>query len=158
MQQDEHLLSVRRYGERNPVRANLVAGAEPWRWSSARCWQEQASRPSYLAAGPVSRPQDWLGWVKEPLTAAELEALRRWVNGGTPLGSLGGVKRTAQRLHLQSSLRSRGRPRKEASAPSKKQTCLSLLSQPFVSDGRNRRVKAGGGLLHTTSFLLSGVY
>jgi len=33
---DEHLLTVLRYIERNPVRANLVAKAEEWLWSSGR--------------------------------------------------------------------------------------------------------------------------
>ena len=34
IQQDEHLLTVIRYVERNPLRANLVIRAEDWRWSS----------------------------------------------------------------------------------------------------------------------------
>jgi putative transposase len=36
IQQDEHLLTVLRYMERNPLRANLVERAEEWRWSSLR--------------------------------------------------------------------------------------------------------------------------
>src|SRR5277367_3551182 len=35
IQKDEHLLTVHRYVERNPVRAGLVGRAEDWRWSSA---------------------------------------------------------------------------------------------------------------------------
>ncbi len=38
--QDEHLLTVVRYIELNPVRARLVARADDWRWSSARTWSE----------------------------------------------------------------------------------------------------------------------
>ena len=34
IQQDEHLLSVVRYVERNPLRAGLVERAQDWRWSS----------------------------------------------------------------------------------------------------------------------------
>ncbi len=34
IQRDEHLLSVLRYVERNPLRAKLVARAEDWPWSS----------------------------------------------------------------------------------------------------------------------------
>ena len=116
IQEDEHLLTVLRYVERNPVRANLVTRAEQWRWSSACCWPEPARRPSYLATGPVPRPQAWLEWVNQPLTAAELEALRRCVNRGTPFGSSGWVLQAAQRLHLESSLRPRGRPRKDGAA------------------------------------------
>ena len=36
VQEDQHLLSVVRYIERNPVRACLVSKAEHWPWSSAR--------------------------------------------------------------------------------------------------------------------------
>lgn len=34
IQRDEHLLTVMRYVERNPLRAKLVRRAEAWRWSS----------------------------------------------------------------------------------------------------------------------------
>lgn len=34
IQQDEHLLTVMRYIERNPLRAGLVERAEHWEWSS----------------------------------------------------------------------------------------------------------------------------
>jgi putative transposase len=36
IQEDDHLLSVLRYIERNPLRAKLVAKAEDWSWSSLR--------------------------------------------------------------------------------------------------------------------------
>jgi REP element-mobilizing transposase RayT len=35
IQSDNHLLTVMRYVERNPVRANLIELAEEWKWSSA---------------------------------------------------------------------------------------------------------------------------
>ena len=34
IQEDDHLLTVLRYVERNPLRANLVKRADEWRWSS----------------------------------------------------------------------------------------------------------------------------
>src|SRR5579864_4498621 len=34
IEQDDHLLTVLRYVERNPVRGKLVAAAERWRWGS----------------------------------------------------------------------------------------------------------------------------
>jgi putative transposase len=34
IEEDQHLLTVLRYVERNPLRANLVEKAEDWRWSS----------------------------------------------------------------------------------------------------------------------------
>ena len=35
IQKDDHLLTVMRYAERNALRAELVARAQDWRWSSA---------------------------------------------------------------------------------------------------------------------------
>jgi putative transposase len=113
-EQDEHLLTVLRYVERNPVRAHLVRRAERWSWSSARCWQEESHRPSYLSVGPVERPAPWLPWVNQALTVAELEALRHCVTRGRPFGNPAWVEKTARRLGLQSTLRPRGRPRKQA--------------------------------------------
>src|SRR5262249_8180029 len=77
IEQDEHLLVVLRYSERNAVRAGLVRRAENWPWSSARYWQEGEKRPSYLSLGPVKRPRNWLEWVNKPLTDGELEAQRQ---------------------------------------------------------------------------------
>jgi putative transposase len=117
---DEYLLTVLRYVERNTVRANLVARAEQWPWSSARYWQDPGSRPSYLSVGPVPRPEPWLEWVNQALTTGEVEAVRQCVNRGTPFGSPGWVQQTAQRLHLESTLRPRGRPRKQGEPASLK--------------------------------------
>jgi putative transposase len=113
IQEDEHLLTVLRYIERNPVRAKLVQRAERWPWGSVRYWKEEQGRPSYLAAGPVARPANWLERVNEPLSASELESLRRSVQRGTPYGSALWVKKTAGRLGLESTLRPRGRPSKQ---------------------------------------------
>ena len=34
VQEDRHLLVVKRYAERNPLRADLVGRAQDWPWSS----------------------------------------------------------------------------------------------------------------------------
>ena len=112
IEQNEHLLTVLRYVERNPVRAALVRRAEKWRMSSARHWSDASERPSCLTAGPVRRPKKWLDRVNEAITAAELEAVRRSVERGAPYGSPEWVARTAKSLGLESTLRPRGRPKK----------------------------------------------
>jgi putative transposase len=62
--------------------------------------------------GPVPRPPDWLKWVNQPLTVGDLEGLRKCVQRGRPFGDAPWVEQTAKSLHLESSLRPRGGPRK----------------------------------------------
>jgi putative transposase len=98
--QDEHLLTILRYIEYNPVRAGLVERAEQWPWSSARWWRLGERPPLYLHAGPVDRGRNWLDFVNQPLTLAELAAVRTSANRGRPYGQAGWVQETAARLGL----------------------------------------------------------
>ena len=114
IQRDEHLLIAMRYVERNALRANLAERAEDWPWSSVRWWRDKRRRPAFLHDGPLDRPRRWVADVNRPMSQPELEAIRRSVNRGTPWGSKTWQTRTANRLGLESSLRPRGRPRKQA--------------------------------------------
>jgi putative transposase len=113
IQQDDHLLSVLRYVERNPARAKSlgIRKAQRWPWSSLSVPRPEQVVPQ-LHAGPVPRPSNWLEWVNEPQNEAELLALRTSMTRGTPYGSEPWQKRTAKMLGLESTLRPRGRPRK----------------------------------------------
>jgi putative transposase len=90
IEQDDHLLTVLHYIERNPVRGKLTRRAQQWGWSSARYWEEEAIRPTYIHVDPVPRPADWLDWVNQDLTLGELEALRRSVNRAPPTAAMAG--------------------------------------------------------------------
>src|SRR5439155_2965442 len=85
IEQDDHLLSVLRYVERNALRAGLVGRAEDWPWSSLHPRRPGGLFPA-LDAGPVPRPADWAAYVNAPQTEAELAALRRCAERGTPFG------------------------------------------------------------------------
>ena len=111
IQQDEHLLTVLRYVERNPLRARLVRCAKNWLWSSL-AWRVRGKRPELLAEWPVACPRNWLANVNSVQSEAELAAVERSIARGSPLGDDRWVERTATRLGLESSLRPRGRPRK----------------------------------------------
>ena len=115
VQTDEHLLTVMRYVERNPVRANLATEAEAWHWSTAFLRRQRGKkRPPWLALPEEPKlPRQWRAWVNKPQTEAEIAALRHSVNRGTPFGSEDWQKQSAARLGLNSTLRPRGRPRKE---------------------------------------------
>ena len=116
VQADEHLLTVLRYVERNPLRAGLVDRAEAWRWSSLAL-RAQDPPPRLLAPCPVKLPRGWPTLVNRPQTDKEVQALRKSIERGAPLGSPLWQRRTATKLDLESTLRPRGRPR---SIPPKK--------------------------------------
>ena len=113
IEEDDHLLTVLRYVERNPVRAKglPVRKAERWPWSSAGALGKDVERP-VLDPGPVARGPDWLDWVNRPLTADELTAVRDCVERGKPFGNEGWQKKIALQLGLEFTLRPRGRPRR----------------------------------------------
>jgi putative transposase len=115
VEEDEHLVTVLRYVERNPLRAGLVGRAEAWRWSSLgrRQASAEAGRP-LLQPWPLPVPADWLERIHRPETEAALEAVRRSVVRGRPFGSAAWAQQTTARLGLEYTLRPRGRPRKQA--------------------------------------------
>ena len=115
VQSDAHLLTVCRYVERNALRARLVDRAERWRWGSL--WRRRyggADAQALLADGPLPLPTGWVKLVNDPQTPQEEEALRGCVARGRPFGGHRWVKRTAGRLGLLSTLRPRGRPKKDS--------------------------------------------
>jgi putative transposase len=113
IEEDDHFYTVVRYVERNPVRANLIAQAEAWRWSSLwrRTFGDSESR-AILARWPLPCPRHWLEHVNRPQTEGELAALRTAIHRGSPFGQPDWQHSAAKRLGLDSSLRPRGRPRK----------------------------------------------
>ena len=115
VQDDEHFLVVCRYVERNALRAGLVKRAEDWRWGSLNRWLDDPERePQLLSPWPIPRAPRWIERVNTPLTAAELKAVRTSVNRGSPFGGETWVQRISQQLNLQSTIRPRGRPKKES--------------------------------------------
>jgi putative transposase len=111
IEEDEHLWTVLRYVERNALRANLVRRAECWPWSSAAAFGG-GKWAAMMDDGPTPRSVDWLDWINEPQSEAELAALRKCIERGTPYGKEPWQHATAERLGLEASLHPRGRPRR----------------------------------------------
>ena len=108
------VLSVLRYVERNPLRAGLVTRAPAWRWSSLRQrLAGEAEGVPPLTPPPGGLPADWAAYVNRPQSERELSALRRCIRRGRPFGREQWVRRFAEQFGLDSSLRPRGRPRKD---------------------------------------------
>jgi putative transposase len=113
VEEEDYFYQVVRYVERNALRAGLVERAEAWRWCSL--WRRTSGTPEQkqlLSDWPVAYPKGWCKLVNEPQTEAELEAIRRCLARGQPYGGEQWVRRTAEQLGLESTLRAPHRPRK----------------------------------------------
>jgi putative transposase len=123
VQSDDHLLSLLRYVERNPLSAGLVERAHLWRWGSlwSRVNGEEAIK-TLLSPWPVDRPSNWTARVNTPLTAKELDRVRLSIERGRPYGSDDWVKQTVTELGLEHTVRREGRPRKASQTPTEKES------------------------------------
>ena len=113
VESNDYYYQVARYVERNALRAGWVERADDWQWSSL--WRREhgtVDQRRWLSAWPLRQPRRWVELVNQPQTAAELESLRRCVVRGQPFGSSSWIEQTAKQLGLESTLRTRGRPRK----------------------------------------------
>ena len=113
VQQDEHLLTLCRYVERNALSAGLDKRAQDWRYGSL--WVREhgdEKQRAILCDWPVDRPRDWVRLVNQPLTDRELERVELAEKRSRPLGEDAWVLKTAQKLHLEHTLRAEGRPPK----------------------------------------------
>lgn len=114
VQDGPHFLKVCRYVERNALRAGLTRRAEDWQWSSL--WRRERGDEkarSLLSEWVVDRPDDWLRRVNRAEKQSELDCLRVSIARGRPFGTPDWMARTVRKLGLESSLRPRGRPRKQ---------------------------------------------
>lgn len=113
VEDDEHFLTVCRYVERNALRAGLVGRAESWRWGSLwRYLHGDAKAKALLAGWPVRRSPGWAEHVNAPQTEAELAAVRRCVERGSPFGCDAWTEGFIARHGLETTQHPRGRPTK----------------------------------------------
>ena len=110
VQSNEHYLTVLRYIESNPMRAEIVKKSQEWRWSSLAI-RNGADKGFKISAGPVKVPERWNRLVNVLPNETDLSKLQNAVNRGCPLGNEKWVATTAQQCGLESSLKPRGRPK-----------------------------------------------
>jgi putative transposase len=97
IEEDEHLLTVLRYVERNALRAGLVPRAADWPWCSLKHWGERPLLP-FLDPGPVPRAPDWPIYVDRVEHESELARIRSCVQRQAPFGSEKWASETALKL------------------------------------------------------------
>ena len=110
VQDDDHLLTVLRYVEANPLRAKMVSRAQDWRWSSLGGGCSPRKKLALLSAWPVPRPRQWSTWVNQSIEPPILDALRTSATRSRPFGEPQWTAGLARRLGLQFTLNPRGRP------------------------------------------------
>ena len=113
IQDDNHLISVIRYVERNPLRAKLVKKAENWGFSSlARRLSRDTRKKNLLSAWPISEPKDYLSFVNTPQSKEEEENIRASVIRGKPFGTDVWAVKMIKKFKLEATVRSPWRPKK----------------------------------------------
>lgn len=114
LRDDHHYLSVLRYIEANPFRAKLAETPDQWPYSSLAKRMGLCNNEIKLTQGPVPLPPNW---TERVLAFADYEQradeIRKCIKRGRPFGDKQWVNKTAAQLQLESTLRPRGRPRKE---------------------------------------------
>ncbi len=112
VQKDEHLLTVARYIEGNPVRAQLTESAKGWQWSS-HIERISEKEGNVLTGLPIPLPINWTEYVDQALTTGEIERLRKSINRQSPYGNDNWIEKLCNELGLESTIRQRGRPKKD---------------------------------------------
>ncbi len=113
IQSNWRYLKAMQYIEANPIRAGLIDNAADWQWSSfIHRVGAGIAKPFKLDPGPVSLSQNWSQLVNQPLEQDHTDELENCVNRGCPYGQKEWVTEIVEQFNLQSTLRSRGRPRK----------------------------------------------
>ncbi len=102
IEEDQHLLAVLRYVERNALSANLCTRAEDWKYGSLwrRTSGSEESR-ALLSQWPVAQPRTWVAMVNRAQSEAEEKAIRKCLKKGQPYGSDLFVSQSSVRLQLE---------------------------------------------------------
>jgi len=112
-QNDNHFLTLVRYVERNPKKANLVKKAEDWKWGSV--WRKQngtKKQKKLLSEWPVSKPKNYLNYLNEPQNEKEEKVIQNSILRSSPFGGESWKDKVIKKFKLESTVKSKGRPKK----------------------------------------------
>lgn len=118
---ERYLLTVYRYIELNPVRAAMVDAPEPYRWSSVHAnlglKDDFLVTPhpvlAELARNGPSPGEAYRHWLREGMSAVDLDAIRAHLQQERAVGSPRFQAMVAKTLNRPVEYRSRGRPRRQ---------------------------------------------
>ena len=110
---ENYLLAVIKYVERNAVRAKLVRSCEGWKWGSA--WRRihgTIQQKELLDQNSFQLPNNYPDWINSKEESDFLDIIRTSVNKSVPYGRERWVDNMVLKYHLESTLKSPGRPKK----------------------------------------------
>jgi len=111
---DNYLISVIKYVERNAVRAKLSHLCESWRWGSA--WRRihgTIEQKKLLDQKSFKLPDNYINWINTRDNQEIINIIRNSVKKGVPYGREKWIDNMVLIHHLESTLKSVGRPRKK---------------------------------------------
>ncbi|MBU1557703.1 transposase [Patescibacteria group bacterium] len=111
-QDDSHFLTLVRYVERNPKKANLVKKAESWKWGSV--WRRENGtdkQKKLLSEWIISEPKGYLKYLNEPQGESEEKAIQNAIHKSCPYGGDSWKSRVVKKFGLESTLKGVGRPK-----------------------------------------------
>lgn len=120
IQTDEYLLQCLKYIELNPVKANIVARPQDYRWSSYKFHAFGKDEPKLLDKDPAylsladtdtARQKAYQSFMGSEQDESIVERIRKSISSDSILGSDGFIDSLRERLDLVKP-RPRGRPRK----------------------------------------------
>ncbi len=123
IEQDEHLLTVLRYVERNPLRAKLVRRAWRYPWSSAAAHCGQRDPSGLLDPRrwqKLPEEQDWKDVLSRPEDDEAVGLVRLNTSRGRPLGSDSFISKLEHKLGRRLRPLPVGRPKKKISKTKKR--------------------------------------
>jgi putative transposase len=110
---DNYLLALIKYVERNSVRAKLVGLCEDWQWGSAwRRTNGNKEQMKLLDESPTPFPENYQQWINTPDKEEDLLNIRASLNKGVPYGREKWVDQMVVKHHLESTMKNPGRPKK----------------------------------------------
>ncbi len=112
VQHGGHYLTVLRYIEANPLRAEIVTEPDDYQWSSFVARQDNSDKPFKITPGPVTLPANWPQHLKQNINQQDKQKLETSLKRGAPFGDNEWIGLAAAKLGLESTLREKGRPKK----------------------------------------------
>jgi putative transposase len=113
IEEDQHLTTVIRYVEQNPLRAKLVTRAEHWKWGSlVKRLRGNKEDKKLLAKLPTTLPANYLVSVNTILKNDDLEEIRHSIKKNAPFGSTLWIEEMVSAHDMLSTQRDGGRPKK----------------------------------------------